>query len=105
VSVAERQPTVVRPRGPGRPRRARKDVELQRQYDVRRDLGWEHCLRRQDAVAEARAAVGAGEAGAEWALRQALIDAASAAEELAAGMRAPTIPNAQVRGQKWRAAA
>ena len=70
--------------------RAAGDVHTQRKYDHRRRMGWTQFDARHQAVLEARAAVRAGEHGARFALRQALIDLAACAEEMCVPMMAPT---------------
>lgn len=52
-------------------------------------MGWPCYEARLEAVTAARLAVRRGEAGSRFALRQALVDLASACEELASPMVAP----------------
>jgi hypothetical protein len=73
-------------------RRAHNDVALQRRYDNKRNPGWPVYQARIQAVQDARQAVDQQlDPAAKYALRQALIDLAACAEQLAAGMRAPTV--------------
>jgi hypothetical protein len=68
---------------------ARRDVELQRQYDPNRASSQELVLARMAAVMGAQRAAARRDAGAVYALRQSLIDLAAAAE-LAAEEMVPT---------------
>jgi hypothetical protein len=71
--------------------RAGRDVRLQRRYDNRRKFGWDHFHARVRAVEEAQAAVRERERGAQFALRQALIDLASCCEHMAIPMTPPNV--------------
>lgn len=86
VALADVHPPKVRPTSRSR---ASRDIAVQRKYDHRRRMGWPQFESRLDAVTRARAAVRAGERGAKFALRQALVDLASCCEELVAPMAAP----------------
>lgn len=69
--------------------RAREDVDHQKTLDHRRRVDWPCYHQRSLAVLDAQAAVEQEETGATYALRQALIDLASCAEEIASTMPAP----------------
>lgn len=71
--------------------RAAEDVDLQRTYDRRRGMGYGLLEVRFNACLEARAARLRGDAHSSWAERQALVDLASCAQEMASRMPAPTL--------------
>lgn len=73
-------------------RDARHDIDLQRSYDDRRTITWGIFHARVEAVQAATVADMLGEEGADYALRQALVDLASACESLASPMTAPAKP-------------
>ena len=78
--------------GPASPEAAARDVRRQRRHEGERGLDVESLQVRVDGARRALTALEQNEDGAVWALRQAFIDVAAAAEELAARMRAPTRP-------------
>lgn len=70
----------------------RQDVQLQKTYDVRRNVGWPVFEARVQAVREAQDAELMGETGAQYALRQALVDLQAVCEHLCLGMARPVRP-------------
>jgi hypothetical protein len=64
-------------------RTIRAEIERQKTYDRRRPLSFDSLGIRLASVMVAQEALVEREIGAEWALRQALVDLSSAAETLA----------------------
>jgi hypothetical protein len=71
--------------------RVRGDVELQQVHDRNYDSRQDTLLARMRAVLSAQGALAAGEQGAPYALRQALVDLAAIAELVADELPAPTV--------------
>ena len=76
---------------PGVPE-VRTEIERQRELDRNWGAYAATLTVRMEAVLDARRAFAAREAGAVWALRQSLIDLASACELFAAELPVPRIP-------------
>ena len=71
--------------------RAAEDIDLQRTYDRRRSMGYGLLEVRFRACLDASMARARGSEHARHAERQALVDLASCAQEMAARMLAPTL--------------
>lgn len=69
----------------------RQEIRVQKTYDRKQETSWSTYFARVQGIHDAQMAYAAGEYGAEYALRQGLIDLASCCELIAAGMPEPQV--------------
>lgn len=78
----------------------RDEINVQQRYDSRADTSWVTYWARVRSIQDAQEAYAAGEYGAEYALRQGLIDLASCCELIAGEMPEPQVALPPTRKRK-----